>query len=114
MILSLINSHGELCFLDARNILFLQTNGQGELYFYTYEEKYRAVSMLKDWGQLLQREGFMQVDRGTIVNTKKIEYMDPILRVVRIPLLDGAATIPFTEKVRSKLREELISNEKGI
>jgi hypothetical protein len=36
MILSLINSSGEYQLLNARDILYIQTNGHGELQFYAY------------------------------------------------------------------------------
>jgi len=107
MILPLIDSSSEHHLLNVQDIAYLQTNGHGELHFYAYDETYRPISLLKDWAMLLQNEGFVQMDRGTIVNTRKIELFDPNLRVVRIPLMDGAVTIPFAEKVRRKLEKEL-------
>lgn len=109
MILSLIDSSGEHQLLNARDIMYIQTNGQGELNFYAYEEKYRAVSTLRDWAVLLQNEGFIQTDRGTIVNARKIDSYDPRLRVITIPLMNGNVSIPFAEKARRKLEEELSS-----
>ena len=107
MILLLIDSSGEYRLLSTQDIAFLQTNGQGELHFYAYDETYRPISLLKEWAMLLQKEGFVQMDRGTIVNTRKIESFDPDLRVVTIPLMDGAVSIPYAEKVRRKLEKEL-------
>jgi len=107
MILLLINTSGEYRLLSTQDIAYLQTNGQGELHFYTYEEMYRPISLMKEWAKLLQTEGFVQTDRGTIVNTGMIESIDPNLRVVTIPLMDGAVAIPFAEKARRKLEKEL-------
>lgn len=103
MILSLIDSKGNHRLLDTQDILYMQTNGSGELHFYAFDEQFRAFSTLKDWSLLLQADGFLQTDRGTIVNTRKINSYDPSLRVVTIPVLDGTVTIPFAENVRRKL-----------
>lgn len=107
MILPLIDSSGEHRLLNVQDIAYLQTNGQGELHFYAYEGMYRPVTLLRDWAMLLQKEGFVQMDRGTIVNARMIESFDSQLRVVTIPLMGGAVTIPFAEKVRRKLEKEL-------
>ena len=107
MILLLIDSSGDYRLLSTQDIAYLQTNGQGELQFYTHDETYRPITLLKEWAALLKNEGFVQLDRGTIVNTRMIESLDPDLRVVTIPLMDGAVTIPFAEKVRRKLEKEL-------
>jgi DNA-binding LytR/AlgR family response regulator len=56
---------------------------------------------------MLQNEGFIQTDRGTIVNARKIDSYHPSMRVVTIPWMDGKVSIPFSEKVQRKLEEEL-------
>lgn len=107
MILLLIDSSGDYRLLSTQDIAYIQTNGQGELQFYTHDETYRPISLLKEWAALLKNEGFVRLDRGTIVNTRMIESLDPDLRVVTIPLMNGAVTIPFAEKTRRKLEKEL-------
>jgi len=103
MILPLINANGEHCWLNVEDIAYLQTNGQGKLHVYTYNETYRPISLLREWGVLLQKEGFLKIDRGTIVNARMIESVDPCLRVVVISRAGGAVSIPYSEKVRAEL-----------
>jgi len=108
MILPLINFEGEFCLLDTQDVLYLQTNGRGGLHFYTYEDEYKAVSMLKDWAALLQAEGFIRTDRGTIVNVRKIESYDPILHVMMIHTLHKTVRLPLTRVVRREQAEALV------
>jgi len=62
--------------------------------------------MLRDWAALLQAEGFIQTDRGTIEKVRKIGSYNSKLRVVTIPTLNRAVSIPIAEKTRRKLEEE--------
>lgn len=112
MFLPIVDSNGQYRLLNAQDILYLQTDSKGKLYFYTFDESYRAVSLLREWAELLLPEGFIQTDRGTIVNAKKIESYDPKLRVVTIPVKHGAIFIPIVDKERRKLEEAISWNER--
>ena len=107
MILPLIDSSGKHRLLSTQDIAYLQTNGQGELQFYSNEGISRPIILLKDWAMLLEKEGFVQIDRGTIVNMRRIGSVDPNLRIVTIQLLDGVVSIPFAERMRRRLEKEL-------
>jgi hypothetical protein len=67
MIVPLINSKGQFCFLDTQEINYIQTNGAGDINIHSFDKKYRAISMVRNWSLLLQNSDFMQMDRGTIV-----------------------------------------------
>ena len=107
MILPLINSSGEHRLLNTQDIAYLQTNGQGKLHFYSNEGISRPMILLKDWAMLLEKEGFVQIDRGTIVNMGRIGSVDADLHVVTIPFLDSVVSIPFAERMRRRLEAEL-------
>ena len=107
MILPLINSEGQFCFLDTQEIIYIQTNGVGNIYIHSFDEKYRAMSMMRDWSLLLRNSDFMQMDRGTIVNTRNIVSYDPILNVVGILASNGEVSIPVSHKMISTVRKHL-------
>lgn len=109
MILPLINANGEHRWLNVEDIAYLQTNGQGKLHVYTYNETYRPISLLREWGVLLQKEGFLKIDRGTIVNVRMIESVDSNLRLVKVSLKSEVVSIPFAEKMLRQLEKRLDS-----
>ncbi len=109
MNLLLIDSKGKPRVMNVHDILYLQTNGFGGLYFYSFDERFKPISTLLDWCTFLQSEGFLQLDRGTMVNVRKISSYDPTLRVVTIPNHNGNIIIPFTENIRRNLAIELNS-----
>lgn len=103
MILRVLNSNEEQCELDVADIIYLQTNGYGEVLFYTFDDSYRPISKLGEWSALLQNEGFLQTDRGTVVNTRKIKSMDRNLRVVKVAISEGEVNIPVSVKAQKQL-----------
>ncbi|WP_164472880.1 LytTR family transcriptional regulator DNA-binding domain-containing protein [Cohnella candidum] len=109
MTLLLIDSKGKLRLMNVQDILYLQTSGFGGLDFYAFDERFKPLTSLQNWFTLLQNEGFMQLDRGTIVNVKKISSYDPNLRVVVVPTHEGNILIPFTENIQRELVSRLYS-----
>jgi DNA-binding LytR/AlgR family response regulator len=106
MILPLLNSEGQYCLLDVQEIIYLQTNGRGELLLYSYDETYKMITMLRDWSTLLHKSGFIQMERGTVVNERKITSYDPHLHVVRILTSGGEVSIPVSEKIHRKIKTQ--------
>ena len=106
MLLPLLNEKGEYRMLDVEEIVYLQTDGAGEVSIYSYEDKYRAISMVRDWYQLLQNSGFWQLDRGTVVNRKSIQSFDPELNVIAIRTNSGEIFIPISQKMQKEIRAQ--------
>ncbi|TFE25526.1 LytTR family DNA-binding domain-containing protein [Cohnella luojiensis] len=103
MLLPLLNSKGEHRLVEAREIKFIQTDGAGEIEFYTYDEKYRTISTIKDISLLLEAAGFIRVDRGTIVNSSSIDSFDPLLNVARIRTIDSVVLLSVSGKMLGKI-----------
>ncbi len=112
MLLPLLDSRGKHCLLDVQEIVYLQTNGAGELTIYSYDEKYKTISMVKDWSQFLQNAGFIRLDRGTVVNTRNINSFDPLLNVVRIQLSNGEVLIPASQKMQREIRAQMETSKR--
>jgi len=103
MILQVIASNGEHRILDVADIVYLQTDGYGEVLFYTFDDRYRAITRLGEWSELLREEGFLQTDRGTVVNTRKITSLDRSLRVIKVAMSEGDVNIPVSERAQKQL-----------
>ncbi|BBI31355.1 LytTR family DNA-binding domain-containing protein [Cohnella abietis] len=103
MLLPMLNTKGDFCLLDAQNIVYLQTNGAGELAIYSYDEKYRVLSKVKDWTLLLQDAGFIRIDRGTVVNTRSIEAFDADLNVIKLRTSNGGLWVPVSRKMNQEV-----------
>jgi len=98
MILPLFDSHGNLNMVNvSEEILYLQTDGFGGLRFYSDRDELRALKLVEEWSDLLSREGFMRMDRGTIVNLKKVSDFDPKLGILEIRTADKRICLPATE-----------------
>ena len=105
MILPLFDSHGNLNMVNVpEEILYLQTDGYGGLRFYSDRDELRAVKLIGEWSDLLSREGFMRVDRGTIVNLKKVSDFDPKLGILEIRTAEKRICIPTTELMLRQLK----------
>jgi DNA-binding LytR/AlgR family response regulator len=112
VIAPLINSKGQFCFLDVQKIIYIQTNGLGELIVHTYNDTYKFITILRDWSVLLRKSGFIQVDRGTVVNEKEIASYDSSLHVLKFHVQDGEVSIPVSEKIHRKLKDQYLIMEK--
>jgi DNA-binding LytR/AlgR family response regulator len=112
MIVPLINSKGQISFLDVHKIIYIQTNRIGELIVHSYDDTYNVITTLRDWSVLLQSSGFMQVDRGTVVNEKEIVSYDPVLHVLRMQLFNGEVSIPVSDKIHRLIKDQYPSNVK--
>ncbi|MFB9274115.1 LytTR family DNA-binding domain-containing protein [Cohnella cellulosilytica] len=89
--------------LDVADIVYLQTDGYGEVLFYTFDGKYRAITRLGEWSELLREKGFLQMDRGTVVNMRKIISLDRGLRVIKVAVSEGDVNIPVSERAQKQL-----------
>ncbi|CAH1216915.1 hypothetical protein PAECIP111893_04204 [Paenibacillus plantiphilus] len=89
------------------DVLYLQTDGGGRLLFHTFDKEYRALQGVEDWANYLHHRGFHRIDRGTIVNLRKIEVFDQELRVLILNTFDGAVSLPIAESMIKVLHEEL-------
>ncbi|WP_373232983.1 LytTR family DNA-binding domain-containing protein [Cohnella sp.] len=107
MMLSLVDSNGDICLIDIQDMVYLQMNGHEGLHFYTDNGIYRALTAAKDWAAFLQNKGFLQLDRGTIVNVKKVAAYNPELRVVTVTTSEGNVLLPVAEKVQKQIKKLL-------
>ncbi|QMV42743.1 LytTR family DNA-binding domain-containing protein [Cohnella cholangitidis] len=107
MLLPLLNSNGEHRMLDVREIVYLQTNGAGELTIYSYDDEYKIISMVKDLSILLQDSGFIRTDRGTVVNMESIESFDGILNIVKLRTSNGEVIAPVSHKMQKQIKAYL-------
>jgi DNA-binding LytR/AlgR family response regulator len=103
MILQVIASNGEHRMLDVADIIYLQTDGYGKVLFYTLDDKYRAITRLGEWSDVLRKEDFLQTDRGTVVNRRKITSLDRGLRVIKVAMSEGDLNIPISERAQKQL-----------
>ncbi|QJD86480.1 LytTR family DNA-binding domain-containing protein [Cohnella herbarum] len=113
MKLPLVNSSGEYRLLDVREIVYLQTNGSGEVTIYSYDDKYKIISMVKDLSFMLEDAGFVRTDRGTVINTESIESFDGILNIVKLRTSNGEVVAPVTYKMQKQIKAYL-KGVKGV
>lgn len=111
MLIPLLSSIGEYCLLDVQEIVYLQTNGAGELTIYSNNERYRTINMVKDLALLLQDSGFIRLDRGTVVKTNSIKSFDPLLKVITIRTSSGEVLIPVSKKMQRGIRTYIDSQD---
>ncbi|MFC4304390.1 LytTR family transcriptional regulator DNA-binding domain-containing protein [Cohnella boryungensis] len=107
MMLSLVDSNGDICLVDIQDMVYLQMNGHEGLHFYTDNGIYKALTAAKDWAAFLQDKGFLQLDRGTIVNVKKVAAYNSELRVVTVTTSEGNVFLPVAEKVQRQIKKLL-------
>jgi DNA-binding LytR/AlgR family response regulator len=110
VLIPLLNSKGKYCLLDSQEIIYLQTNGAGELSIYSYDEEFKIISMVKDWSNLLHNAGFMRLDRGTVVNIMNIKSFDSLINVITIRLSSGEVLIPVSQKMLRELKAQIKSS----
>ncbi|MFB9274153.1 LytTR family DNA-binding domain-containing protein [Cohnella cellulosilytica] len=111
MMLSLVDSNGDVCLVSIQDMVYLQMNGREGLQFYTDNGIYKALTATKDWATFLQDKGFLQLDRGTIVNVKKVAAYNSELRVVTVPTSEGNVLLPVAEKVQRQIKKLLLARE---
>lgn len=111
MILPLFDSYGNLSMVNVpEEILYLQTDGCGGLYFYSENYEYSAAKLVGEWESLLSNEGFLRIDRGTIVNMQKVSRFDPLLGILEMKTSSKRMTVPVAtpliRRVISKMNED--------
>jgi DNA-binding LytR/AlgR family response regulator len=109
MQLPLVSSSGEYRLLDVREIVYLQTNGLGEVTIYSYDDEYKIISMVKDLSFMLEESGFVRTDRGTVINTESIESFDGILNIVKLRTSNGEVIAPVSYKMQKQVKSYLKS-----
>ncbi|RED58615.1 LytTR family DNA-binding domain-containing protein [Cohnella lupini] len=104
MQLPLLNSEGVIRWVDGQDILYLQTDGSGDVTLFAYDETYKAISTVKELFRLLEPAGFVRVDRGTVVNPSRIDSFDPLLNVARIRTSESIILISVPERMLGILK----------
>lgn len=89
------------------DVLYLQRGGGEGLSFHTFEEKYKALQRVEDWAHYLHSIGFLRIDRGTIVNLRKVKEFNHELRVLVLKTSNGKVTLPVAESMIKVLLQEL-------
>ncbi len=109
MNLPLFDREGICSFVNlTEKILYLQTNGYGKIRLYSGADEYRPVHTVEEWFKLLGQSGFVRVDRGTIVNLRKVCYFDPVLRILGMRTENGGqVVVPVAETMIRRLKVEL-------
>ena len=89
--------------------VYLQTDRNGELVFYTERGKYTLIRRMEDWAYLLESEtdDFLRVDRGAIVNLRKPWQFAPELRVLKYRDERNMIHIPVSEKKVADLKARM-------
>ncbi|MFC5469259.1 LytTR family DNA-binding domain-containing protein [Cohnella suwonensis] len=105
MLLGLLNDKGQCRLLDVGEILYMQTDGTGDLTIYSYDEKFRTISSAEDFAEFLREAGFVRTDRGTLVNMRQVEAYDPAQNVLRLRLKEGEVLVPAARNRRRILRD---------
>jgi DNA-binding LytR/AlgR family response regulator len=107
VLLPLLNSNGEFRLLDVQEIVYLQTNGSGEVMIYSYDDKYKMITKVKDLSLFLGDSGFMRTDRGTILNLERIDSFDGILNIVKLRTSNGEVIMPIAYKMQKQIKAYL-------
>ncbi|WP_027085818.1 LytTR family transcriptional regulator DNA-binding domain-containing protein [Cohnella panacarvi] len=86
---------------------YVQINSSGEILFYTEFGVFSLIRRIGEWASLLEAEGFLRVDRGTIINLKKAWLFDPEFRVLRLHSVQSKVHIPIAERSLVNLKEAM-------
>lgn len=78
----------------------------GKVYFFTEEEEYEAKRKLYELEALLQ-EGFVRVNKSTLVNMSKISYMQMEKFGMMELVMENETTVHVSRKYLPKLKERL-------
>ncbi|MFC5404428.1 LytTR family DNA-binding domain-containing protein [Cohnella soli] len=105
MLLGLVNDQGQCRLLDVKEIVYMQTDGAGDLTIYSYDEKFRTISSAQDFAEYLREVDFVRTDRGTLVNMRRVETYDPAHNVLRLRTKEGEVLVPAARNRRRVLRE---------
>ncbi|WP_186438327.1 LytTR family DNA-binding domain-containing protein [Cohnella terricola] len=109
MLLSLLNGRGEHHLLDVREIVYLQTDGNGNITIYSYDDEYKMISTVKQLSGLLQQSGLVRTDRGTLINPNYLETFDGILGIIRLRTAIGEVIVPVPRKTQKQIMAYLKS-----
>ncbi len=109
MLLPLLSSSGEHRLLDVKEIVYLQTNGEGKLTIYSYDDEYKMISTIKELSDLLEESGFVRTDRGTLIHPERVEAFDGILNIVKLRTRNGEVITPVSGKAQKQIKNYLKS-----
>lgn len=109
MRLTLRNSSGDFRLLEVREIVYLQTNGAGDVTIYSYDDEYKMISRVKDLSALLEDSGFIRTDRGTVINAESIVSFDGFLNIVKLRTSNGEVIMPVAYRTQKQIRAYLKS-----